>query len=206
MRVDYKKHKLEEEDVNKNPIFQFEKWFQDAKDANVHEPYAMTLATANKAGQPTARIVLMRKFDEKGFVFYTNYLSRKGNDILENPKAGLLFFWQDLERQVRIEGVLEKDTEQESDMYFQSRPHESKIGAWTSEQGKVIANRKVLEERFLEYSEKYPDEFVPRPPHWGGYLLRPTAIEFWQGRPSRLHDRILFTLENSIWKMERLAP
>ncbi len=206
MRVDYKKHKLEEEDVNKNPIFQFEKWFQDAKDANVHEPYAMTLATANKAGQPTARIVLMRKFDEKGFVFYTNYLSRKGNDILENPKAGLLFFWQDLERQVRIEGVLEKDTEQESDMYFQSRPHESKIGAWTSEQGKVIANRKVLEERFLEYSEKYPDEFVPRPPHWGGYLLRPTAIEFWQGRPSRLHDRILFTLENSVWKMERLAP
>ena len=206
MRVDYKKHKLEEEDVNKNPIFQFGKWFQDAKDANVHEPYAMTLATANKAGQPTARIVLMRKFDEKGFVFYTNYLSRKGNDILENPKAGLLFFWQDLERQVRIEGVLEKDTEQESDMYFQSRPHESKIGAWTSEQGKVIANRKVLEERFLEYSEKYPDEFVPRPPHWGGYLLRPTAIEFWQGRPSRLHDRILFTLENSIWKMERLAP
>ena len=206
MRVDYKKHKLEEEDVNKNPIFQFGKWFQDAKDANVHEPYAMTLATANKAGQPTARIVLMRKFDEKGFVFYTNYLSRKGNDILENPKAGLLFFWQDLERQVRIEGVLEKDTEQESDMYFQSRPHESKIGAWTSEQGKVIANRKVLEERFLEYSEKYPDEFVPRPPHWGGYLLRPTAIEFWQGRPSRLHDRILFTLENSVWKMERLAP
>ncbi len=206
MRIDYKKHKLEEEDVNKNPIFQFEKWFQDAKDANVHEPYAMTLATANKAGQPTARIVLMRKFDEKGFVFYTNYLSRKGNDILENPKAGLLFFWQDLERQVRIEGVLEKDTEQESDMYFQSRPHESKIGAWTSEQGKVIANRKVLEERFLEYSEKYPDEFVPRPPHWGGYLLRPTAIEFWQGRPSRLHDRILFTLENSVWKMERLAP
>ena len=206
MRVDYKKHKLEEEDVNKNPIFQFEKWFQDAKDANVHEPYAMTLATANKAGQPTARIVLMRKFDEKGFVFYTNYLSRKGNDILENPKAGLLFFWQDLERQVRIEGVLEKDTEQESDMYFQSRPHESKIGAWTSEQGKVIANRKVLEERFLEYSEKYPDEFGPRPPHWGGYLIRPIEIEFWQGRPSRLHDRIVFELSGSSWKIYRKNP
>jgi len=206
MRVDYKKHKLEEADVNRNPIFQFEKWFQDAKVANVPEPYAMTLATANKEGQPTARIVLMRKFDEKGFVFYTNYLSRKGNDILENPKAGLLFFWHEQERQVRIEGVLEKDTEQESDLYFQSRPHESKIGAWTSEQGKVIESRKVLDERFLEYSEKYPDEFVPRPPHWGGYLLRPTAIEFWQGRPSRLHDRILFTLENSVWKMERLAP
>lgn len=206
MRKEYNKHKLEEADVDKNPIFQFEKWFQEAKDANVHEPYAMTLATANKEGQPSARIVLMRKFDENGIVFFTNYLSRKGKDISENPNAALLFFWHDLERQVRIEGVLEKETTEESDMYFHSRPHESKIGAWTSEQSKVIPNRKILDERFREFSEKFSFDNVPRPQHWGGYILKPNVIEFWQGRPSRLHDRILFTLENGQWKMERLAP
>ena len=206
MRIDYNKHKLEDQDVNPNPIFQFEKWFQEAKDAHVHEPYAMTLATANAEGHPSARVVLMRRFDETGFVFFTNYLSRKGVDILENPNAALLFFWQDLERQVRIEGTLEKVTREESEMYFQSRPHESKIGAWTSEQGRVIANRKVLDERFKEFSLKYPEEHVPCPPHWGGYILKPTCIEFWQGRPSRLHDRILFTLVNGAWNKERLAP
>ena len=206
MRIDYKKHKLEEGDLNDNPIFQFEKWFQEAKDAHLHEPYAMTLATSTKDGKPSSRIVLMRNFDKKGFVFYTNYLSRKGIEIMENPNAALLFFWQDMERQVRIEGVLEKVSAEESDLYFSSRPRESKLGAWTSEQSKVIKSRKVLDERFKELSKKYPDDNVPRPPHWGGYLLKPTSIEFWQGRPSRLHDRILYTLENNNWKIERLAP
>ncbi len=206
MRQDYKKHSLEEKEVNPNPILQFEKWFQDAVDNKLNEPYAMTLATADQEGKPSARIVLMRNFDEKGFVFYTNYTSRKGNDILKNPNAALLFFWQDLERQVRIEGTLTKQTAEESDTYFASRPTESKLGAWTSEQSKVIENRKVLDERFDEFSKKYADGNVPRPPYWGGYVLKPTHIEFWQGRPSRLHDRILFTLENGVWKMERLAP
>ncbi len=206
MRQDYTKHTLEEKDVNSNPVLQFEKWFNEAVDAKLEEPYAMTLATTDREGKPAARIVLMRGFDEKGFTFYTNYASRKGHDIMENPNAALLFFWQGLERQVRIEGTLIKLSAEESDDYFASRPFESRLGAWTSEQSKVIESRKVLDERFEEVSKKYADGNVPRPPHWGGYLLKPTHIEFWQGRPSRLHDRILFTMENNVWKMERLAP
>ncbi len=206
MRKEYIKHKLEEKDVNKNPILQFEEWFNAAGDSNLVEHYIMTLATADKQGRPSARIVLMRNFDENGFVFFTNYASRKGQDILENPNACLLFFWQELERQVRIEGQLEKITDKESDLYFESRPYESRLGAWTSEQSKVIDGRHILDTRFEEFSKKYADGYVPRPPHWGGYRLKPAHIEFWQGRPSRLHDRILFTLENREWKMERLAP
>ncbi len=206
IRQEYKKHTLDEKDVNPNPFLQFAEWFQLAEKSNLMEYYIMTLATADKDGKPSARIVLLRNFDENGFVFYTNYTSRKGNDILENPNAALLFFWQDLERQVRIEGTLTKQTAAESDAYFESRPFESKLGAWTSEQSKVIESRNVLDERFAQVSKKYADGNVPRPPHWGGYVLKPTHIEFWQGRPSRLHDRILFTLENNVWKMERLAP
>jgi pyridoxamine 5'-phosphate oxidase len=206
IRQDYKKFTLDEKDVNPNPILQFAEWFKLAEESNLTEYYIMTLATADKEGRPSARIVLLRNFDENGFVFYTNYTSRKGNDILENPNAALLFFWQDLERQVRVEGTLTKQTEAESDAYFASRPFESKLGAWTSEQSKVIESRNVLDERFAEVLKKYADGNVPRPPHWGGYVLKPTHIEFWQGRPSRLHDRILFTLENNVWKMERLAP
>jgi pyridoxamine 5'-phosphate oxidase len=206
MRKEYKKYNLEEKDLESNPISQFQKWFAEAEANELNEPYAMTLATATKEGKPTARIVLMRNADENGFTFYTNYTSKKGHDILENPNASLLFFWQELERQVRIEGTLEKLSAEQSDNYFNSRPRESKLGAWTSEQSKVISSRKVLDERFAEASIKYPNDNVPRPPYWGGYILKPTAIEFWQGRPSRLHDRILYTLENGIWKTERLAP
>ena len=206
MRKEYKKYNLEEKDLNSNPILQFQKWFAEAEENELNEPYAMTLATATKDGKPSARIVLMRNADENGFTFYSNYTSKKGHDILENPKASLLFFWQELERQVRIEGTLIKQSEKESDNYFNSRPRESKLGAWTSEQSKVISSREILDERFAEVSKKYPDENVPRPPYWGGYILKPTAIEFWQGRPSRLHDRILYTLENGVWKIERLAP
>ncbi|MGZ4157390.1 MAG: pyridoxamine 5'-phosphate oxidase, partial [Bacteroidia bacterium] len=185
---------------------QFEKWFKEAVDSKVHEPNAMTVATATIDGKPSARILLLRNFSEKGFVFYTNYTSRKGEEILENPNCALLFFWPELERQVRIEGVLKKQTAEESDKYFNTRPRTSKLGAWTSEQSKVIANRKVLDEEYAKLSQKYPDEAVPRPPYWGGYILKPEAIEFWQGRPSRLHDRILYTFENNKWKIERLAP
>ena len=206
MRKEYKKYLLEEKDMNPNPIVQFDKWFKDAVENELNEPYAMTLATSTKDGKPSARIVLMRNFDENGFVFYTNYLSRKGEDISENPHASLLFFWQEKEQQVRIEGTLVKQTAEESDNYFNSRPRESKLGAWTSEQSKIISGRKVLDERYEAASKKYPDENVPRPPYWGGYILKPITIEFWQGRPSRLHDRILYTLENNKWKIERLAP
>ena len=160
MRQDYKKYKLEEKDVNSNPIFQFEKWFTEAKEAHINEPYAMTLATADKQGKPSARIVLMRQFDEKGFVFYTNYESRKGIEIMENPNASLLFFWQNMERQVRIEGSLQKVSAAESDLYFQSRPRESKLGAWVSEQSKIITDRTILDEGFKKLSEKYPDDYV----------------------------------------------
>lgn len=206
LRHDFAKQSLDEKDVNQDAVLQFEKWFKEAVDSKVLEPNTMTLATATAEGKPSARIVLLRNFNENGFVFYTNYVSRKGNEILENPNCALLFFWPELERQVRIEGVLSKQTSEESDMYFNSRPRTSKLGAWTSAQSKVIESRKVLDEEYEKLSVKYPDEQVPRPPHWGGYILKPSVIEFWQGRPSRLHDRILYTQENNAWKIERLAP
>ena len=205
LRHDFAKHSLDIRDVNENAILQFEKWFKDAVDAKVNEPNAMTLATADMDGKPSARIVLLRNFDENGFVFYTNYNSRKGTDIVKNPHAALLFFWPELERQVRIEGLLSKQSAAESDAYFRSRPRESKLGAWTSSQSKVIRSRDVLDEEYKKISEKYPGE-VPRPPYWGGYILKVNSIEFWQGRPSRLHDRLLYTLAGNSWKIERLAP
>jgi pyridoxamine 5'-phosphate oxidase len=206
LRHDFSKQTLDETEVNTDPVLQFKKWFQEAVDSKVNEPNAMTVCTATVDGKPSARILLLRNFNENGFVFYTNYTSRKGTEILENPNCALLFFWPELERQVRIEGVLKKQTTQESDMYFNSRPRGSKLGAWTSEQSKVIASRKILDEEYEKLSKKYPDEQVPRPPHWGGYVLQPLSIEFWQGRPSRLHDRIVYTKENNTWKIERLAP
>ncbi|MFL5762776.1 MAG: pyridoxamine 5'-phosphate oxidase [Bacteroidia bacterium] len=205
LRHDFSKHSLDKKEVNADAIVQFEKWFREAVDAKVNEPNAMTLATADTSGKPSARIVLLRNFDKNGFVFYTNYNSRKGTEIVKNPNAALLFFWPELERQVRIEGVLSKQSVAESDDYFRSRPRESKLGAWTSNQSKVIRSREVLDEEYKKLSEKYPGE-VPRPPYWGGYLLKANAIEFWQGRPSRLHDRLLYTLEGNSWKIERLAP
>jgi pyridoxamine 5'-phosphate oxidase len=166
----------------------------------------MTVCTATKEGKPSARILLLRNFDETGFVFYTNYNSRKGEEIEKNPYCSLLFFWPELERQVRIEGTLQKQNKQESDLYFQTRPRTSKLGAWTSPQSEIIESRKVLDEAYKKTSEKFPDENVPRPEFWGGYLLMPNIIEFWQGRPSRLHDRIVFEKENNNWKIARLAP
>lgn len=206
LRHDFSRQTLDEKDVNANPIQQFEKWFHEAVDAKVMEPNAMTVATVSPGGQPSARIVLLRNFSENGFVFYTNYTSRKGEEISANPKAALLFFWPELERQVRIEGTLTKQTAEESDSYFNSRPRSSRVGAWTSEQSKAIASREVLDDAYELLSKKYPGEDVPRPPYWGGYVLSPDAVEFWQGRPSRLHDRILYTLEESNWRIARLAP
>jgi pyridoxamine 5'-phosphate oxidase len=206
LRHDFSRESLDEKDVSAHPVQQFSKWFKEAVEAKVNEPNAMGLSTVSREGKPSSRILLLRNFDEKGFVFYTNYTSRKGEDISENPNAALLFFWPELERQVRIEGTLSRQSVEESDLYFQSRPRTSKLGAWTSAQSKVISSRKILDEEYAKLSEKYPDENVPRPAYWGGYVLKPVSVEFWQGRPSRLHDRILYTAEDDRWKIERLAP
>jgi pyridoxamine 5'-phosphate oxidase len=194
--------------VDPNPIRQFERWFRELPAAGINEQDAtsMTLATAAKDGQPRARIVLLKSFDESGFVFFTNYHSRKGGDLAANARACLLFYWAPLWRQVRIEGTVEKVSEAESDEYFHSRPLGSKIGAWASNQSEAVASRKELDERFEEFSLKFSDN-VPRPSHWGGYRLKPGVIEFWQGRENRLHDRLVYTREgDGAWRIERLAP
>jgi pyridoxamine 5'-phosphate oxidase len=199
---------LKKSNADLNPIKQFEKWFQELPAAGVNEQDAisMTLATATADGKPSARIVLLKSFDEQGFVFYTNYDSRKGSELAENARACLLFYWAPLWRQVRIEGAIEKVSQKESDQYFHSRPLGSKIGAWASDQSKTIENRAVLEKRFEEFGWKFGDN-VPRPPHWGGYRVRPEVIEFWQGQENRLHDRLRYTLQqDGSWIIERLAP
>jgi pyridoxamine 5'-phosphate oxidase len=206
LRHDFTKQTLDQKQVTADPFLQFEKWFKEAVDAKVNEPNAMGISTVSAAGKPSSRIVLLRNFNKEGFVFYTNYNSRKGIEISQNPHAALLFFWPELERQVRIEGILRKQTEEESDLYFNSRPRESKLGAWTSEQSKPIHDRAVLDKAYEENAGKFPGENIPRPPHWGGYVLLPVSIEFWQGRASRLHDRIEYALENNTWKIRRLAP
>ena len=207
IRKDYKLQSLDEKDVLPDPIDQFEKWWQDVLGSTIEEVNAMTLATANKNGRPSARIVLLKGFTKEGFIFFTNYESHKGLELLENPQASLVFFWKELERQVRIEGLAEKISAEESDVYFRSRPEASKIGAWASPQSKVIASRKIIETTVAATEKKFTGGEIQRPPHWGGYIVKPTVIEFWQGRPSRLHDRIQYTkLENGTWKIERLAP
>ena len=206
IRKEYKLKSLGEGDVDLDAIKQFTIWWNDALDSNIDEVNAMTLATASKEGIPSARIVLLKGYDEDGFVFYTNYNSKKGQDLAENNHATILFFWKELERQVNIRGTIEKVSEQESDEYFYIRPAASRIGAWSSPQSSVISSRKVLEENEIKFREQYGNN-APRPPHWGGYRLKPLTIEFWQGRASRLHDRLLYSLqENGSWKIERLAP
>lgn len=198
---------LSETDVAPNPIAQFEQWMQQALNSELPEPTAMTLATATPDGRPSARIVLLKGIDASGFVFYTNYESRKGLELEQNPRAALLFFWPELERQVRIEGRVERISAEESTAYFQSRPKESQLGAWASPQSRVIAGREVVEQCYQELSAQFKhDEKLPLPPFWGGYRLVPTYFEFWQGRPSRLHDRICYALNQGNWTIARLAP
>ncbi|PLK44863.1 pyridoxamine 5'-phosphate oxidase [Emticicia sp. TH156] len=204
LRLNYVLNELLEENVLKNPFKQFEKWFQEALENNVAEPNAMHLATVS-GGKPHGRIVLLKGFDDTGFVFYTNYESNKGRELAEVPYASLTFFWTAMERQVRIEGRIEKTSAAESDEYFQQRPRGSQIGAWVSRQSRIVT-RESLEERTKELEEWYGDDVIPRPPHWGGYRVIPASIEFWQGRPNRLHDRLLFTNEGEDWKIERLSP
>ncbi len=206
IRKDYKLRSLLEKDVDPDPIKQFRQWWNDATMSNVEEPNAMTLATSTKKGKPSARIVLLKGLNNNGFVFFTNYESRKGNDLKENPYAGLVFFWKELERQVRIEGSVKKLSEKESDEYFVLRPEQSRIGAWSSPQSQVIKSRVSLEEMFEKYTHLFTDGTILRPPHWGGYIVKPILVEFWQGRPNRLHDRLQYTLSNDEWKIERLAP
>jgi pyridoxamine 5'-phosphate oxidase len=207
IRKDYMLQSLLEKDVEANAIRQFDKWWQDAMNSDITEVNAMTLATASADGVPSARIVLLKGYDEKGFVFYTNYESFKGKQIDENPRACLVFFWKELERQVRITGLVEKVSAEESDAYFSSRPQGSQIGALVSPQSQVIESRTWLEEKENAYAKELSGKKLTRPAHWGGYRVKPICIEFWQGRPSRLHDRIQYTLkEDATWKIERLAP
>jgi len=206
LRQEYRAAELAEGDVDKNPFIQFGKWFKEALDALLYEPNVMTLATADLTGKPSARILLLKGFDENGFVFFTNYASRKGKEMAENPQASMVFFWPELERQVRIDGLITKVTEEASTAYFHSRPKGSQIGATASPQSSVIPNRELLENRVQELTAVYANQEIPKPGHWGGYLLEPTQIEFWQGRPSRLHDRITYTNINGSWAITRLAP
>lgn len=206
MRQHYKRDTLDEEKVPGDPLELFRHWFQDARDSGVLEPNAMTLATASRSGAPSARMVLLKAFHERGFVFYTNYKSQKGLEVESNPRAALVFWWDRLERQVRIEGVVERVSQEESEIYFQSRPRDSRLGAWASPQSEVIASRRVLEEREAYFEAAFTNREVPRPEHWGGYRVCPTLMEFWQGRSSRLHDRVRFRREQDQWVRERLAP
>lgn len=207
IRKNYSSESLLERDVATDPIQQFEKWWNEALNAKIDEANAMTLATASPDGFPSARIVLLKGFNESGFMFFTNYKSFKGTQLEENPKACLVFFWKELERQVRITGIVQKASNGASDAYFKSRPFESQVGAWVSPQSQVIESRDWLQQNYDRLLNENNNNNLQRPPHWGGYIVKPVIIEFWQGRPGRLHDRIQYTLEeNGDWKIERLAP
>lgn len=206
LRKDYTLNGLRKEDVLENPIDQFKRWFAEALASQVLEPNGMVLSTIGRDGYPHGRVVLLKDVDARGFSFYTNYLSHKGDDLAQHPVASLTFWWPELERQIRIIGKVEKVETAESDAYFAVRPRGSQIGAWVSEQSQTIADRKVLEEKWAELEAQFADQAVVRPPHWGGYRVLPHQIEFWQGRPSRLHDRLCYTYESNEWKLERLSP
>ena len=207
IRRDYMLKSFDETHASSNPFDQFRDWWEEATSADIDEVNAMTLATVDGNGKPAARIVLLKGYTHDGFVFFTNYESAKGQDLAINPNAALLFFWKELERQIRIEGTVEKIDPADSDAYFHSRPAGSRIGAWVSPQSKVIPDRSFLENNYHELVKKYPDEnTVPRPPHWGGFIVKPESFEFWQGRSSRLHDRLKYTKTKEGWNRERLAP
>ena len=207
LRREYTRAGLTEADVAADPIEQFQTWFQQALDAQLVEPNAMVLATATPTGMPSTRIVLLKCIDRSGFTFFTNYESRKGRELDTNPHASATFPWVALERQVIVSGTVSKTSREQSDDYFKARPRGSRLGAWVSTQSKVIPGRKYLEDRLVELEKKYPDDAIPLPTYWGGYLLKPNEIEFWQGRPNRLHDRFRYAKQaDGSWKIERLAP
>jgi pyridoxamine 5'-phosphate oxidase len=200
------KQALDEKNILADPFEQFALWFSDAQAAKVPQCNAMALATATKEGIPSVRMVLYKGMEQNGLTFFTNYLSRKANEIESNPHSAILFYWAELERQVRMEGSIERLSLQESEKYFATRPRESQLGAWASKQSSVLESREMLDQAFQKYQKIYQGSDVPKPEHWGGYRLLPTTIEFWQGNPGRLHDRIRYTKHNSCWRIERLAP
>ena len=204
-RTDYGKQELNRKDLTKNPIQLFNSWLQEAMDNIKKDANAFTLSTVDINAFPSTRVLLLKEVSDEGLVFFTNYNSNKGQEMEVNPKVGLNFFWRSLERQVRVQGIVNKVSDVVSDSYFQSRPYKSQIGAWASEQSSSLESRSIIEERFHHFSNKYPQE-VPRPQHWGGYIVKPQKIEFWQGRPSRLHDRFIFTLNEGEWTVDRLSP
>lgn len=207
IRKIYQLQILSESDVLSDPILQFQVWWQQAMKSGIDEPNAMVLSTATASAWPSSRVVLLKGIDENGFTFFTNYNSRKSREILENPHVSLLFFWKELERQIRIEGTISRTSTEVSDEYFASRPLESRIGAWSSPQSNVIENRKFLQQNEQKYTLQFENGNIPRPEFWGGFIVAPHCIEFWQGRPGRLHDRLQYIYsENEKWKIERLAP
>ena len=206
LRKDYSLSGLAEKDLARDPFRQFQKWFQEAEAAKVIEPNAMVVSTVSKSGQPSSRVILLKGVDGRGFVFYTNYESRKGREIEANPRVSLLFPWLALERQVVVEGSVTKISREESEAYFHSRPHASQIGAWASQQSTIISGRSVIEDAAKALEKKYAGQQVPIPPHWGGYRVSPESVEFWQGRRSRLHDRLRYRREKDAWIVERLSP
>lgn len=206
IRKDYSLQSLDEKDAAENPMLQFNKWWNAAIESDIDEVNAMTLVTVGNNLKPSARIVLLKDVEPNGFVFFTNYQSNKANQMGENNQVALLFFWKELERQIRIEGVVEKISEEKSQDYFASRPLGSQIGAWASPQSRVIASRKLLDENVEKLTNDFKGKEIPKPPHWGGYIVKPGRVEFWQGRSNRLHDRLCYTISNNQWAIERLAP